>query len=60
MCQLITAGTLEDVLDASKRAALPRIDLPRLAAILPKYRYAPAWPPKALAAQFCGHVSGVF
>ncbi len=60
VCQLITAGTLEGVLDASKRAALPRIDLPRLAAILPKYRHAPARPPKALAARFCGRVSGVF
>lgn len=40
VCRLIVAGTLEDVLDAGKRAALPRMDLPRLAAILPKYRRA--------------------
>lgn len=59
VCQLITAGTLEDVLDAGKRAALPRIDLPRLAAILPKYRHAPARSPKAQAARLCGRVSGV-
>ena len=39
VCRLIVAGTLEDVLDDGKRAALPRMDLPRLAAILPKYRH---------------------
>ncbi len=41
MCQLLVAGTLEDVLDAGKRAALGRLDLRRLAAILPKYRRGP-------------------
>lgn len=40
VCRLIVAGTLVDVLDAGKRAALPRMDLPRLAAILAKYRRA--------------------
>ena len=38
VCRLIVAGTLEDVLDNGKRTALPHMDLPRLAAILPKYR----------------------
>jgi len=41
VCQLLVAGTLEDVLDAGKRAALGRLDLRRLAAILPKYRRGP-------------------
>jgi len=54
VCQLLVAGTLEDVLDAGKRAALGRLDLRRLAAILPKYRCGPAARCGCRAARACG------
>ena len=56
VCRLIVTGTLEDVLDADKRAALPRMDLLRLAAILPKYRRVAAAHPVRVISGAWQHV----